>query len=278
MPPRPPPPYQLLKHDRYNIALGVASACLLASLKKVPGLPRMVQWQLNAFTNWNVTFILLRFLLDQPQWDPFLAVNSVGVAMGFRTAMAQGLDDNMRTKLRRLGMDLPRPVFVAADHGLHTLPAVAYLAKLVYSRQRIPAVNSIYALMLASWFSFRQSASLDGSDIYVPHPWRRAWFAIITSLALTPRLVDALLAKRKGRTLLLLAAMAVPYLSTRLDPGLRAKYNFEARLQRMHENGEAEDEGSMKRKAAGGRAGFPRVMSEAAPTSRWPSGSPGGPR
>ena len=45
------PAYQLIKHDKYNIALGVASACALASLKSVPGLPRMVQWQLNAFTN-----------------------------------------------------------------------------------------------------------------------------------------------------------------------------------------------------------------------------------
>ena len=112
-----------------------------------------------------MTFIALRLMLNQPQWDPFLAVNSVGIFMGFRTAMAQGLDDNMRTKLRRMGIALPRPAFIAADHALHTLPALLLLAKLVRNRERVPLVNAIYALTLQSWFSFRQGATLDGSNI-----------------------------------------------------------------------------------------------------------------
>ena len=54
-------------------------------------------------------------------------------------------------------------------------------------------MNSVYALTLSTWFAFRQSASLDVSDIYVPHPWKRSWVAILVAVLATPRLVDALM-------------------------------------------------------------------------------------
>ena len=51
---------------------------------------------MQAYTNWNLTFIALRLALRQQQWDPFLLCNSVGVFLGFRTAMTQGIDENLR--------------------------------------------------------------------------------------------------------------------------------------------------------------------------------------
>ena len=83
------------------------------------------------------------------------------------------------------------------------------------------AQNCVYVLACSTWFAFRQGAQLDSSEIYVPHPWRRAWLAIVTSVLCTPSLVDALVA-------------LVPYLLARLDPGLRQKYKFEFELTRLN--------------------------------------------
>ena len=162
----------------------------------------------------------------QEQWDPFLCVNSVGIWLGFRTAMAQGLDDNMRKKIKMLGLPMSRPIFVLSDHLVHTAPALLYVLHLVRTRRRIPRVTAVYAFILSTWFSFRQGAKLDGSGIYVPHPWRRAWLAIVVGLASTPTLVDSLIQRRVKRALALVALMTLPYLSTKLDPTLKRKYDF----------------------------------------------------
>uniref|UniRef100_A0A7S0Q9E8 Uncharacterized protein n=1 Tax=Coccolithus braarudii TaxID=221442 RepID=A0A7S0Q9E8_9EUKA len=238
----PPPRYQLIKGDKYNITLGVLVASILAACKEVPGLPRLLQWQLNAYTNWNITFLWLRLVLRQDQWDPFLAVNSVGIFSGFRTAMCQGIDDNMRLKLKSLGVNLPRPVFLGLDHMLHTLPPMLLLTKLIRKRERIPMMNAVYSLVLSTWFSFRQSAKLDASGIYVPHPWLRTWISIIVCVFGTPLLVDACISKNRRRALVLLIAMVVPYLTARLDPKLRKKYHFEFQLQRLKETSEEQED------------------------------------
>ena len=47
------------------------------------------------------------------------------------------------------------------------------------------AQNCVYVLACSTWFAFRQGAQLDSSEIYVPHPWRRAWLAIVTSVLCT---------------------------------------------------------------------------------------------
>ena len=133
-----------------------------------PSLPHAAQWQLNAYTNWNLIFIMLRLALKQKQWDPFLAVNSVGILVGFRTAMAQadtnavgerarrarpvptrmpvaqGIDENMRTKIRHLGLPLSRRTFVCLDHLLHTVPPALLVSHLVRRRKRVPLLNIVY--------------------------------------------------------------------------------------------------------------------------------------
>ena len=105
----PQPPYQLVPGDRYNLTLGVLAAFVLGTTKDLKWLPDFARWQLNAYTNWNLVFILLGKLTNQKQWEPFLLVNSIGISLGFRTAFCQGLDDNMRKKIKGLGLDLPRP-------------------------------------------------------------------------------------------------------------------------------------------------------------------------
>ena len=70
----------------------------LAAMKENAALHPLLRWQLSTFTIWNHAFILVRLLLDQKQWDPFLVVNSVAIFVCFRTGFAQGLDDNLRKK------------------------------------------------------------------------------------------------------------------------------------------------------------------------------------
>jgi hypothetical protein len=161
---RPPPPLQLIPGDRYNLTLGTLAAFALACTKDQPSLPPLLRWQLNAYTNWNLSFIALRIAAGQSQWDPFLLTNSVGILLGFRTAFAQGLDDNMRKKLKSLGLDLPRWLFVLADHACHTVPPAVLLASLVYRRKKVASMNCLYAAILSTWFSFRQNARLDASE------------------------------------------------------------------------------------------------------------------
>ena len=97
----------------------------------------------------------MRVLLRQQQWEPFLLVNSVSIATAFRTAFAHGLDENMRKKFRELGLDVPRPLFVAMDHLVHTAPPIMLLASILKRKERIHPMNSIYVLILYTWFSFR---------------------------------------------------------------------------------------------------------------------------
>ena len=231
-PKRPPPPYQLVPGDKYNITLGTIAAFALAATKemRLKGINPFIQWSLNAYTNWNLAFLALRVLLQQQQWDQFLLVNSMGICLGFRTAFTQGLDENMRRKIKSLGFEMSRLEFVAADHLCHSVPILLLLSSVLIRRERVHPMNAVYALVLATWFSFRQSAQLDASSLYAPHPWRRAWLGICVGVFAPSPLVDAALSGQRRWVTLIALLMLVPYLTTKLDPGLRAKYGFEAKL------------------------------------------------
>jgi len=224
------PPFQLIAGDKFNLALGVLAAYVLAALKDLPHLSPLARFNAGAYTNWNLTFIVLRALLRQSQWDEFLCVNSVGIWLGFRTAFAQGLDENMRSKVASMGVRLPRPLFILADHTMHTLPPAILVSSLVRARRRVPCVNVVYALTLATWAAFRQHAQLDASDVYVPHPWRRAWLGILVGMVATPPMVDACIRRDARRATLIALVMSLPWLSTQLDPRLKQKYMFEFAL------------------------------------------------
>jgi hypothetical protein len=236
MPPRPSPPHQLLSGDPYNASLGLCAAFALAAAKSLSDSKKVhpvVSWSLCCYTNWNLSFLALRIALNQKQWDPFLLCNSMGVLCGFRTAMTQGIDDNMRRKIVQLGLPLTRSLFFLGDQMSHTLPALLLLRSILQRRQRVPSLTAAYAFTLASWFAFRQQAMLDTSAIYVPHPWRRAWLAMAAGMFVTPHLVDALLDRKHTRAAALLAALLLPWLSTYLDPNLKAKYDFEYALSKL---------------------------------------------
>lgn len=254
---RRPPPYQLISGDRYNISLSILVAGALAAMKENAALHPLLRWQLSTFTIWNHAFILVRLLLDQKQWDPFLVVNSVAIFVCFRTGFAQGLDDNLRKKFGVFGVQLTRRQFLALDHVAHTLPAALLVAACVRRGLRVHPLNSVYALGLATWFSFRQGASLDASAIYVPHPWKRLWLAGTVSMVLTPSLVNALVARRHGRAALLAATLLLPYLTTKLDPDLKKKYAFEYALQLQ----QARRTGPRVRQRGGRVGDLPRAQS-----------------
>ena len=86
---------------------------------------------------------MLRVVASQKQWDPFLLTNSLGVFLGFRTAFCQGLDDNMRKKIKRLGFPMGRKLFMVLDHLCHTAPPAILLAALVHRKQRVSPMNSV---------------------------------------------------------------------------------------------------------------------------------------
>lgn len=257
------PPLQLVPGDKFNLTLGVLGCIGLASCKDAKSLHPFVRWSCNAYTNWNLAFILLGTLTGQKQWEPFLLVNSVGIFLGFRTAFCQGLDENMRKKVRDLGLDLTRARFLFADHMCHTAPVIALLYALVKRKQRIHPMNSIYAIILSTWFSFRQSAQLDASDLYVPHPWKRAWGAIFTGIALSPPLVDALIRRKHGKAALCVLGLAMPWLLAKLDPELRSKYNFECKLSEAKALAEARAEAKrVVVRHRNGNTTMPRAQSE----------------
>ena len=170
---------------------------------------------------------------------------------------AQGLDDNLRKKFGVFGVQLTRAQFLVLDHVAHTLPAALLVAACVRRGLRVHPLNSVYALGLATWFSFRQGASLDASAIYVPHPWKRLWLAGTVSMVLTPSLVNALVARRHGRAALLAATLLLPYLTTKLDPDLKKKYAFEYALQLQ----QARRTGPRVRQRGGRVGDLPRAQS-----------------
>jgi hypothetical protein len=189
-------------------------------------IPEYVKWQLNAYTNWNLTLITCRIILGIPEWDPFLCVNSMGIFWGFRTAFTQGLDDNIRKKLSTKGLSLTPLQFKLGDHICHSLPAWGFLLYMARCNKRVPFVSVTYAVTLMTWFALHSGGKFDASDVYVPHPSKRAWLSCIVSMVSTPSLVSSLRRRRFLRSVILLLVMTLPYTLTRLDSSLKATYNF----------------------------------------------------
>ena len=223
----------VLKNDKDGVTLAMIVAATLAGSKHIGLLPEHIKWQLNAYTNWNVSMLLIRWLFNVEEWDTFLCVNSIGIYLGFRTSFANGLDDNIRKKIKSMGLDLSRKQFLFGDFIVHTLPAILTTATLVQNKKRIPRISLTYALTLSTWFVFSQVGKLDASDIYVPHPWKRGWFGVLTGMLAAPQLVDSLQSNKKGKLLLVILSMIIPYLTTSLDKELTKKYGFEYNLNRL---------------------------------------------
>lgn len=100
------------KNDSVTKAMIVVGA--LSCCKHINIFPEHIKWQLNAYTNWNLFLIIVRYILSYRDWDPFLCVNSIGIFFAFKTAFTQGLDDNIRKKLKGLGLKLTRSEFYSA--------------------------------------------------------------------------------------------------------------------------------------------------------------------
>jgi len=213
------------KYDDVTVAMTVVT--VLACCKNASIFPDHIKWQLNAYTNWNVILFIIRHLLSIQEWDQFLCVNSIGIWLGFRTAFAQGLDDNIRKKLCKLGLKLSRFEFILGDFITHTFPALITSYTLIHKKKTINSRAVTYALTLSTWFVYRQVGKLDASDIYVPHPWRRGWFGVIIGMMCAPSLIDACQNSKKYKLLMTLLIMSVPLLSTHLDKNLKRNYDLE---------------------------------------------------
>ena len=133
-----------------------------------------------------------------------------------------------------MGLHLTRTQFIAGDFAVHTLPAILTTYSLVKQKKAIPHISLTYALTLSTWFVFSQVEKLDASDIYVPHPWKRGWFAVITAMLASPHLEDSIQNHKKGKFLFVIISMLIPYLSTRLDKEVIKKYGFEYSLCRRN--------------------------------------------
>lgn len=217
-------------NDSVTKAMIVIAA--LSCCKNINIFSEHIKWQLNAYTNWNLFLIIVRYILSYRDWDPFLCVNSIGIYFGFRTAFTQGLDDNIRKKLNGLGLKLTRPEFLLGDFCVHTLPMILMIYIMVSQKRKIKPVHITYAITITTLFVFRQVGCMDASDIYVPHPWKRAWIAVLTSMLSSPHIVNAMIQKDKKKIVLLLFILSMPYLTTRLDSGLKKKYDFEYILKK----------------------------------------------
>ena len=217
----------IIQNDKDGVTLAMMVAATLASSKHSGIFSEHMKWQLSAYTNWNVSMLLIRWLLNVEEWDTFLCVNSLGIWLGFRTSFANGLDDNIRKKIKNMGFHMTRKQFLLGDFVVHTLPAILTTLTLLKNKKRIPIISLTYALTLSTWFVFSQAGKLDASDIYVPYPWKRGWFGVITGMLSAPQLVDSLQYNKRGKLLLVIFSMMVPYLSTSLDKELIKKYGFE---------------------------------------------------
>lgn len=232
-------PYHLFPSDKFNVMPGILLYFVLATSKDWKVFPWFVRWQLNHYTNWNLLLIILGELLQQHQWSGFLFAQSLGVLVGFRTAMANGILENMKKRMNEYSTQAGFPHhsnfrFAMIDHCVHTLPPVLLGARLVRDQKRIPFITTTYAMLSFTWGAFRQQAKLDSSGIYVPHPWRRAWIGIATGVFTSRWLIAALVKRDRRQILLAIAILTVPWCTTRFDPGLRKKYAFEYAVSRVN--------------------------------------------
>ena len=200
----------ILKDDKDSVTLAMVVASTLAASKHIGILPDYIKWQLSAYTNWNLILLVLRWMLDINEWDPFLCVNSIGIYLGFRTSFNNGLDDNIRKKLNMMGFCLSREQFVFGDFMVHTIPALLTTYTLVKKNKQIPIVSLTYALTLSTWFVFLQAGKLDASDIYVPHAWKRGWISVIIGMLMAPHLVNSIQHRKKYKFLCVILTMLLP--------------------------------------------------------------------
>lgn len=190
---------------------------------------------LSAYTNWNLLFIIYRYMFSMESWDPFLCLNSVGIFVGFHTAFANGLSNNLWSKLRYDGMNFSNTQMIIGDHIVHTLPAILTTTHMIISKRKIQSITLLYTLMFGSLFSYSQCGKLDSSESYVPHPWKRAWLSILLSMIMTQKAVNYCVDKKYRKAILSATPIALPYILSKFDKKMRKKYTFEYLLQK-HRN------------------------------------------
>ena len=144
------------------------------------------------------------------------------------------MDDNIRKKLKLLGLPLTRKQFVLGDFIVHTIPAILTTYTLIKKNKSIPIVSLTYALTLSTWFVFSQVGKLDASDIYVPHAWKRGWVSVIIGMLVSPHLVNSIQHRKKYKLLFIILIMTLPYLSTKLDRDLQNKYKIYYKVKPSH--------------------------------------------
>ena len=219
-------------NDKDGVSYAMFLAFSLAFMKDIQQVPPIVQNQIKAYTNWNLFMLLFRNLFSLKQWDPFLCVNSMSILLSFKTAFANGLEENLRDKMKIHGLQLTKLQFILGDLLVHHLPAAFFLYNIIRYKRTIPQVSTTYALTLSTWFAYCQVGNLNGSDLYVPHPWKRAWFSFFVTSLLTPKLTQYIIQKDKYKTILCILGLILPLTLSRLDSKMKDKYNFEYKLKK----------------------------------------------
>lgn len=220
--------------EQKQLSIGMLLALILTNVKET-SVYNKYKPIFGAYTNWNLIFIFYRYLFNMDAWDQFLCINSVGICVGFRTAFANGLSHNLWSKLRNDGINLSNMQMCVGDHIVHTLPAVIMTLKVLNSGVKIPTVTILYTLIFGSLFAYSQNGKLDSSESYVPHPWKRTWISIITSMLFTQKAVNYAQDKKYGKAIISASGLMLPYTVSKFDKSMKRTYTFEY-LIRRHKN------------------------------------------
>lgn len=222
--------------EHKQLTTAIILALSLANIKEMP-LSKNVKRTCNAYTNWNIFFILYRYICNMKEWDSFLCLNSVGIFIGFHTAFTNGLERNLFHKLRTHdGFKFSNAQMRMGDHLIHTFPAILTTWNIIYSGKKIPFITVMYTLTFGTLFAYSQCGKLDASASYVPHAWKRAWLSMLIALFSTQQSVNFCQDEQYGKSIVSAIPMFLPYLYSRFDKKMKQKYTFEYILRRNLQN------------------------------------------
>ena len=218
--------------DKHRVSYAMYLAFFLAFIKDAKCLPQNIKNSVKAYTNWNLTMFVIRYIFSIKEWDSFLCVNSMSILLSYNTAFCKNLQENLRDKLKLQGLPLSKFQFKFGDFIVHYLPAFISVYNIVKNKTQIPLVTSTYALTLSTWFAFCQVGNLDGSCLYVPHSWKRGWSSFFLTSLLTPNLTHYLINKDRKKILLCSVAMILPLILQHIDYQSQVMYKFQYMLNK----------------------------------------------
>ena len=95
----------------------------------------------------------------------------------------------------------------------------------------ISKIHILYAMILSTWFAYRQNGKLDPSNNYVPHPWKRAWAGAFWGMIATRKFVNCQFSKNYIQALAYTLSLIIPISTTKFDPNIKKNYHLDFLIQ-----------------------------------------------